>query len=158
MINGSIYILINYLFYYSNQIHLWECSDQRCLWADNHGSATPTATILSDGSVKISITNTSSKYTASGCYRLVEDFDLTGYNTLTVECGDNSGFELVIDSRDSYWGTDPTYSDGNIASCDLTANGIATLDISGINGAVCIMFGAYIFSSASMVLKSLVVT
>lgn len=115
----------NYLFYYGRQRYAWQT---RGWTMSQYGfsAKTPTATENSDGSVTISMSYSSTKY--SGVYEIAEDFDLTNYNTLTIdETHNHLGYYLAVVNRNATY----CYED-SVAVANLDDSN--TLDISSLNG------------------------
>jgi len=137
-----------YLYYYSQQSYEWEAVAQKCVNASNNAAVAPVPYYNSDGSVKISFTPLSGSR-CSGIFWLAEDFDLTNYSTLEISLGEcykpSVQIMLVVTKRNTYWGTDSTYSSGTAyAYLNITtalSNTIQTLDVSGISGEKCIGIG-----------------
>lgn len=124
-----------YLFNYGKQDYKWQARGWRQENASNQTAKAPTVTTNDDGSVTIIWKTSSSSTYAAGVYELVEDFDFTEFRTLIVECDADSSTAIRILNRSaSYWGT------SSVLSGSTGTNGVATIDISAVNGSYDLIF------------------
>lgn len=118
------WIHLNYVFYYGKQIYPWQTRGWEM--SSSYTAKAPTATTNSDGSVTLLMPYSSTRF--SGVYELVNDFDVTKYNKLTLDatCNQQGLYLAVVKRSSTYCHTD--------AAAIVSLDSSKTLSISALTG------------------------